>query len=71
VEKPDPTKPTTDTTSIKRTLVEPNADEKRNGWTAKTLTKYLDSRERDRVLVSPPKLPDRQNHKYNPHRWRE
>jgi hypothetical protein len=55
-----------------RELVEPTADEKRNGWTAETLTAY-------REQIAPeiarlferrkPAMPTRAN-RYHPHRWR-
>ena len=59
-------------------MVEPTKDERRNGWTAETLTKYLAGRRAGQTLdIDPMSLqrrlarrPQRQNSKYNPHRWR-
>ena len=59
-------------------LIEPTADERRNGWTAETLTDYVQQRERAQkgiVLFDPDyravKRPGRANSRYNPLRpWR-
>lgn len=59
-------------------LVEPTDDEKRNGWTAETLTAYLAEQKAASALRIDPhsamnraaRKPVRANSKYNPHRWR-
>ncbi len=54
-------------------LIEPTADEAKNGWTAETLTKYLQERAQAQTLTAlhrPPAKPTRANSKYSPHRWR-
>lgn len=59
-------------------LVEPTEEEKRNGWTAETLTAYLAERLAGQTLAVDPnsvhrklaRRPSAQNHKYRPHRWR-
>jgi len=59
-------------------LVEPTEEERRNGWTAKTLTAYLAERQADQSLSvdvnslhrQVARRPNEQRHKYNPHRWR-
>jgi len=56
-------------------MIEPTEEEKKNGWDAESLTRYVEERERAQLrLVSegrkqgPPKI---QNSKYNPFRlWR-
>ena len=49
--------------------IEPTEDEKKNGWTAETLTAYV--RERDNVDHRKPKeRPVKTNSKYSPFRWR-
>ena len=55
----------------------PTEEERRNGWTDKTLTAYIASREKDQFNMIDPNSPQRrtkpqvQNFKYNPHRWRD
>ena len=59
--------------------IEPTEEEKKNGWTAKTLTAYLAERMAAQSLnVSIDSLhrrnarrPQEANHRYRPHRWRE
>jgi len=59
-------------------LVEPTEAERRNGWSAKTLTAYLAERQAGQSLSvdvnslhrQAARRPDTQNHKYRPHRWR-
>lgn len=57
-------------------LVEPSEDEKRNGWTAETLTAYLAERKAATSMALEPNSairrspPQRANGKYNPHYWR-
>jgi hypothetical protein len=65
-------KPITDITPTDRKLIEPTDDEIRNGWDSKSLTKYISDREtaQGEKMLSPPKRPVTQNHRYNPHRWR-
>jgi len=62
----------------KNEIIQPNEEEKRNGWTAETLTKYLQERHAAQsVMVNIKSLnrqaarrKDVQNHKYKPRRWR-
>ncbi len=55
-------------------MTEPTEDEKRNGWDAAALAKYLAGREKAQSqaldIDSRRKRPSEQNHKFNPHRWR-
>lgn len=59
-------------------MIEPTEDEKRNGWTKKTLTAYLAERLAGQSLAinvdtlhrKAARRQNIQNHKYNPHRWR-
>ena len=59
--------------------IEPTEEEKKNGWTAKTLTAYLAERLASQSLnISVDSLqrrnarkPQEANHRYRPHRWRE
>ena len=58
-------------------LVEPTEHDIQNGWTAESLTEYLESRENvaNGIVMFDPefrpvKLPRRANGKYNPLRWR-
>lgn len=59
-------------------LVEPTAEERRNGWTAKTLTAYLAERQAGQSLDvdvnslhrQAARRPSEQNHRYKPLRWR-
>lgn len=52
-------------------------DERRNGWDDASLQKYLASRTEAQAEKIDPRSearrvkPIEQNHKYNPHRWRE
>jgi hypothetical protein len=55
---------------------EPTEDEKKNGWTKKSLNAYLKKRHSsqyrsvyDEERQATP--PTRQNNNYNPHRWRD
>ena len=56
--------------------VEPTEEEKRNGWTTETLTKYLGERMAAQSLavdvksLHRRKKPTKQNHTYRPHKWR-
>lgn len=58
--------------------IEPTEEEKRNGWTAETLTEYLATRNAGQSLDADPdslhrklaRRPTVQNHRYNPLRWR-
>lgn len=58
--------------------VEPTEEEKKNGWTAESLTNYLAERKAAQSLGidvnsfyrKSLKRPMTQNHKYNPLRWR-
>ncbi len=62
---------------VKIEIIEPTADERRNGWTATTLSAYLagaDSRRGAILDVTSParaagRRPNEQNHKYHPNRW--
>jgi hypothetical protein len=59
-------------------LIEPTDEEKRNGWTAETLTEYIAERRAGQSLHADPnslqsriaRRPAETNHTYNPHRWR-
>jgi len=59
-------------------LIEPTSEEKKNGWTAKTLSAYLTERLAGQSLAVDVnslqrrvgRRPNEQNHNYNPHRWR-
>lgn len=59
-------------------LIEPTEEEKRNGWTAETLTNYLAERRAGQSLKADPNSlhrkagnrPSVQNTTYSPHRWR-
>jgi len=53
----------------------PTEEEKKNGWTEKTLTLYLKEREKAHFQNTfesgkPEPRPERQNNQYSPHRWR-
>ena len=58
--------------------IEPTEEEKRNGWTAKTLTAYLSERLAAQTLNvdvnslhrQVARRPREANHHYRPHRWR-
>jgi len=58
--------------------VEPTEAERRNGWTAESLTRYLSERQAGQSLAVDvnslhrrvARRPDEQNHRYCPHRWR-
>lgn len=57
-------------------MVEPSEEEKRNGWTAESLTAYLRERGNAQfgmVTFDPeyrsPRRPRQTNGDYNPHRW--
>lgn len=64
--------------AAQRDLVEPTDEEKRNGWTAESLTTYLAEREAGQSLSidvdslhrRSARRPTTQNHRYNPKRWR-
>lgn len=57
-------------------LVEPTADEARNGWTAETLTAYVQEQRAAQAVRIDPRGPSRQvppsraNSRYSPFRWR-
>ena len=59
--------------------IEPTEEEKRNGWTAKTLTAYLTDRIAAQSLNvdvnslhrQVARRPREANHHYRPHRWRQ
>lgn len=59
-----------------RPVVEPTDEEKRNGWTAETLTAYVADQEAAQSVRSDPSsvarkvVPTRANSRYSPHRWR-
>ena len=67
-----------DSGELVQELVEPTDDEKKNGWTAETLTRYLIERRAGQSLDTDPnslqrkmgRRPIEQDHKYNPLRWR-
>ncbi len=58
--------------------IEPTEEEKRNGWTTKTLTKYLAERfaaqslhiDVNSLSRKSARRPNEQNHRYNVKRWR-
>lgn len=60
-------------------LIEPNEEEKKNGWTAETLTNYLAECRAGQTLSTDvhslhrrqARKPNTQNHRYRVHRWRE
>lgn len=60
-------------------LVEPTDEEKKNGWTAETLTAYLTERLAGQSLAvdvnsihrRAARRPTEANHRYRPHRWRD
>lgn len=62
----------------RREPVEPSAAERRNGWTAETLTKYLAEQEAAAAVRLDPhstanrrnRRPGRTNGRYRPQRWR-
>ncbi len=59
--------------------IEPSDEEKKNGWTTKTLTAYLAEREAGQSLAvdvnslhrRQARRPNSQNSSYRVHRWRE
>ncbi len=57
-------------------LVEPTEDERRNGWTAETLTAYLAERNSAQERYIDPhdesrrRRPNAANSRYRPHKWR-
>ena len=54
-------------------LIEPTAEEAKNGWTAETLTTYVAEREKARselIVTRRPVKPRMAKSKYSPHRWR-
>ena len=59
-------------------MIEPTRDEKRNGWTKESLTKYLAERHAGQTLAVDvnslhrrvARRPNVQSHRYRPHRWR-
>lgn len=67
-----------ETAFAKTDLIEPTKDEKKNGWTAETLTQYVAERNAGAELKTDPhslerrmeRRPRAQNTQYNPHRWR-
>ena len=56
-------------------MIEPTAEERKNGWTAETLTEYLDGRaaEKQKYMLSGARArdarPTRAQSEYNPHEW--
>lgn len=60
---------------IERVIV--TKDELKNGWDDASLRKYLEQRNEAQVNLIDPrsaarrKRPIEQNHRYNPHRWRD
>jgi hypothetical protein len=58
--------------------VEPTDEERRNGWSTKTLTAYLAERQAGQSIAvdvnsisrQAARRPNEQNHAYRPHRWR-
>lgn len=58
-------------------IIEPTEEEKKNGWTKETLSKYLKERGAFQGIMADPHsahrkvIPDEQNHRYRVHRWRE
>ena len=58
----------------KPALVEPTANEKRNGWTAEALAAYHVDRDRAvnaKVLDRPKQRPSKANSRYDPIWWRK
>ena len=58
-----------------RLTFEPTEDEKRNGWTRESLTKYMAERSHEGVIhgdpaFRKPKRPSAANSRYSPFRWR-
>ena len=58
-----------------RVLIEPSEEEARNGWTAESLTTYIDERRGAQEANVDPHLrprvrPSEQNHRYDPHKPR-
>jgi len=59
--------------------IEPTEEEKKNGWTKETLTRYLAERLAAQSLAvdvnslhrKSARKPHEQNHRYRPHRWRQ
>jgi len=52
---------------------EPTDEEERNGWTKETLRAYHESRQRQQaktIYTKKQTLPNEQNHRYQPHKWR-
>lgn len=64
--------------STEKEDIEPTDEEKRNGWTKETLSRYLAERRAGQSLAADPesalrrlaRRPTEQNHRYNPHKWR-
>jgi len=62
----------------KNETIEPNEEEKKNGWTTESLTRYLQEQHAAQTLRvdvhslsrQVARRKDVQNHKYNPRRWR-
>lgn len=62
-----------------KTLIEPTEAERKNGWTAKTLTAYIAERQAGQSLAidvnslhrKAARKPKEQNHRYRPLRWRQ
>ena len=65
-----------DEATIAEPLIEPTDEEKRNGWTAETLTAYVhEQRAAQTVRIDPKSFsrqarPTRANSKYSPFKWR-
>ena len=54
-------------------MIDLTDEERKNGWTEKSLQKYLDEREKAQtaaILDRPAPRPRFANNKYNPLRWR-
>lgn len=60
-------------------IIEPTEEERKNGWTAQTLTAYLSERQAGQSLAIDvnslyrkiDRRPREQNHQYRPLRWRQ
>ena len=54
-------------------LIQPTADEAKNGWTPESLTAYVRGREKahgEAILERPKARPARSDGRYDPHFWR-
>lgn len=53
-------------------LIEPTPEERKNGWTADALTRYVTgrkARQGEVILDKPEPYPTRADNRYDPHRW--